>query len=153
LLAGKSIIKNELSVTPSLPVIPQNIGSATGLIDIRALKEQKQPKTSIQMAVLVAYYLQELAPELEKKGSVTTEDLTKYVKQANYPLPKGNMRFTLINAKNAGYFESIGDGQFKLNPVGYNLATFHLPNQNNVPATVGKKKSLKKGVKKLRKRK
>src|ERR1700744_6809553 len=30
--------------------------------DIKALKEEKQPANSIQMAVLVAYYLKELAP-------------------------------------------------------------------------------------------
>ena len=34
---------------------------------------------------------------------------------------------TLTNAKNAGYFESVGEGKFKLNAVGYNLVAYSLP--------------------------
>src|SRR5690349_4925821 len=58
------------------------------VIDIRTLKEQKNPKSASQMACVVAYYLQELAPQAERKNTVTAADLTKYFKQANFKLPK-----------------------------------------------------------------
>ena len=92
--------------------------------DIRSLKEEKQPKTAIEMAAVMAYYLKELAPR--KKEIVTSQDVETYFKQAGFHLPK-NKRMTLTNAKNAGYFESVGEGQFKLNAVGYNLVAYSLP--------------------------
>ena len=44
--------------------MPSHAGSKT---DIRTLKEQKQPNSARQMACVVAYYLQELAPEGERR--------------------------------------------------------------------------------------
>src|SRR5271155_3011657 len=49
-------------------------------LSIRDLKEQKQPESSNQMAALVAYYLSEIAPESEFKGSINSSDLEKYFK-------------------------------------------------------------------------
>lgn len=96
-------------------------------IDIRALKEQKKPKSARQMACLVAYYLTELAPETEKSDTVNAEQLTKYFKQADFKLPK-TMSQILPDAKAAGYFEAAsGKGNYSLNAVGYNLAAHGLP--------------------------
>lgn len=135
-------------LSPTIPTIPVSTHTNTS-VDIRTLKDQKQPKTAIQMAVLVAYYLQDLSPA--KKETITAEDLTTYFKQANFPLPKGEIRFTLVNAKNAGYFESAGDGQFKLNPVGYNLAVHQLPGSNGKIENNKSKKSKTKNKKTSRK--
>lgn len=94
--------------------------------DIRTLKEQKKPKTAMEMAALVAYYLAELAPPTYRKATIGTDDITTYFKQADFPLPRAP-RQTLFNAKAAGYFDSAERGSFKLNPVGHNLVVHGLP--------------------------
>jgi hypothetical protein len=97
-----------------------------GTVDIRSLRQEKDPGSAIEMAAVVAYYLSEAAPVDEKKPAVSTADLEKYFKQAQFPLPSriGN---TLSNAAAAGYFDSAGRGEYKLNPVGFNLVTQSLP--------------------------
>jgi hypothetical protein len=94
--------------------------------DIRSLKEAKSPRSANEMATVVAYYLSELAPPGERRDTINTDDIQKYFKQAGYPLPK-QPRVTLANATNAGYFDSAGGGQYRLNPVGYNLVVHNLP--------------------------
>jgi hypothetical protein len=96
--------------------------------DIRSLKEAKDPKSAAQMAAVVAYYLAELAPPGERRMSVTTADLEKYFKQAKYPLPKA-LRVTLATAASAGYFDVVARGQYRLNPIGYNLVAHGLPDK------------------------
>jgi len=78
------------------------------------------------MAALVAYYLSEAAPEGVRKQTINTDDIKTYFKQAPFKLPSRPEQ-TLLNAKNAGYFDSVGGGQYKLNPVGYNLVVHNLP--------------------------
>jgi hypothetical protein len=78
------------------------------------------------MACLVAYYLQELAPDEEQKQTVSTQDIEKYFKQAGFKLPKA-LEQILRDAKSSGYFESAGRGEYKLNAVGYNLVAHSLP--------------------------
>jgi len=94
--------------------------------DIRSLKEEKDPKTASQMVALVAYYIEHLAPTDQRRDYVTTDDITTYFKQAGFPLPKAP-EMALTNAKNAGYFVAVGDGRYRLNPVGYNLVAHKLP--------------------------
>jgi hypothetical protein len=105
--------------------------------DIRTLREQKSPRTAVEMSVLVAYYLSELAPEGERKESIATADLTKYFKQADYRLPS-TPRVTLHQAKNAGYLDSASHGQYKLNPVGYNLVAHGLPSSSKTSKRAAK---------------
>lgn len=95
-------------------------------VDIRALKEEKNPDSAKQMACLVAYYLQDLVPEGERKEAISTHDLEKYFKQAGFKLPK-KLEQVLIDAKSSGYFESPTRGKYKLNAVGYNLVAHGLP--------------------------
>ncbi len=112
--------------------LPQPSEGGAGLLpppearDIRSLKDAKDPKSAAEMAAVVAYYLAELAPPSERKMSVTTADLEKYFKQAKYPLPKA-LRVTLANAASAGYFDVVARGQYRLNPIGYNLVAHGLP--------------------------
>ena len=94
--------------------------------DIRSLREEKQPRSAVEMAVLVAYYLAELAPDGTRKASIGTEDITTFFKQAGYPLPSAP-RQTLFNAKAAGYLDSPSQGAYVLNPVGHNLVAHNLP--------------------------
>lgn len=55
--------------------------------DIRSLTEDKKPKSAIEMAAVVGYYLAHLAPESDRKTDVTAADITKYFHDANFPLP------------------------------------------------------------------
>lgn len=129
------------------------LGDSTRIIDIRALKEEKSPTSAIQMATLVAYYLQDIAPITERKEAIGASDVEKYFKQANFRLPAGKKGAldTLKNARKAGYFESAGSGEYKLNPVGYNLIAHGLtgatprsarkkPTKKNRPAKLNKKR-------------
>lgn len=109
---------------PSLGM--SNPASSGAPRDIRSLKEQKQPSNSFEMSCLVAYYLESLAPQAERKAEIATADLEKYFRQAEYPLPK-KIGQVLIDAKAAGYFDSAARGTYKLNAVGHNLVVHKLP--------------------------
>ncbi|HRN51846.1 MAG TPA: hypothetical protein PLC52_11010 [Anaerolineales bacterium] len=106
--------------------IPESAQREVVTTDIRTLKETKKPNSDVQMAVLVGYYLSELAPVKERKSAITKADLEKYFKQAGYRLPS-KLRQTLPNAARGGYFEGLGKGNWRLTPVGYNLAAHGLP--------------------------
>lgn len=113
--SGQSIAPGSTPPTPTPPVV-----------DIKTLKEEKKPRGAAEMACVIAYYLQELAPVDERKDVIVVADLKKYFKQAKFKLPTA-IQYTLVNAKNAGYFDSAGSGSYRLNAVGYNLAVHTLP--------------------------
>jgi len=94
-------------------------------IDIKTFKNQKQPSSAKQMACVVAYYLAELAPEKDRKQTVTVDDLVKYFKQAGFPQAK--MEQLLVDGKKSGYFDSESRGVYALNRVGHNLVAHQLP--------------------------
>lgn len=94
--------------------------------DIRSLKEQKAPRNAVEMAALTAYYLAEVAPATEQRETIGTAEIRKYFKQAGFPLPS-SPRLSLFQGKNAGYFDAVERGRYKLNPVGYNLVVHNLP--------------------------
>lgn len=101
--------------------------SAIRHTDIRSLKNEKSPRSANEMAALVAYYLSEAAPETHRKQTINADDIKMYFKQAPFKLPS-SAKMTLVNAKNAGYLEPTGEpGQYRLNPVGYNLVAHNLP--------------------------
>lgn len=110
----------------SSPQIQQERRSHEHGIDIKQLKEEKKPNSARQMACLVAYYLQELAPESERKDSINTKDLEKYFKQAGYKLPT-KLEQLLVDSKGSGYFDSSKRGEYSLTRVGYNLVAHSLP--------------------------
>jgi hypothetical protein len=130
-----------LGIAPSVPVVrpvaetqrvdPSPIETVPEeapktIVDIRTLREEKQPKTAMEMAAVVAYYLAELAPPDQRKDAIATADIEKYFKQAGHRLPTAP-QYTLSNAAAAGYFDSAGRGLYRLNPVGYNLVAHSLP--------------------------
>lgn len=94
--------------------------------DIRTLKEEKNPESAVEMACIVAYYLMNLVPQPDRKETVGTDDMEKYFKQANFRLRKKSSQL-LIDAKRAGYFDSVGRGAYRLNAVGHNLVAHSLP--------------------------
>jgi hypothetical protein len=135
-------VAERLGVVGKSPGVVEQLGPPSGAIsmagrgkagvtlesglDIKSLKQAKQPRSANQMAALVAYYLSEIVLPDHRKESIGNEDIEKYFKQASFPLPK-RPDMTLANAKNAGYFDSAGSGLFRLNPVGYNLVVHSLP--------------------------
>ena len=122
------------STSQSATIAPSE-GSPGRRVSIRDLKEEKQPDSVNQMTALVAGYLSEHAPEGELKDAISTAEVEKYFKQAGFRLPK-SPRNALTNAAAAGYFDSVGGGRYRLNPVGYNLVVHGPP-----PAQEGKKAS------------
>jgi hypothetical protein len=105
---------------------PKGSSVAPTVVDIRTLKEEKQPRSANEMAALVAYYLQYAAPKSEQKHTIDWADIKKYFDQAKFEMPKGHGQ-TLVNSKAAGYLDSAGRKNYKLNAVGYNLVVHRLP--------------------------
>lgn len=101
--------------------------STDGAAHIKAFKEAKKPKSATEMAALVAYYLAHKSTE--KRQTITAKDVQTQFQIAEFPLP-GKPQFTLPNAKNAGYLDAAGNGEYKLNPVGYNLIVHSLPRKD-----------------------
>ncbi len=103
--------------------------------NIRSLKEEKNPESTVEMALIVAYYLTEYSPIEERKSSISSKDLKPYFKQANYVFPQ-SWKDVLPNAKKAGYVDSLGKGEYKLNSVGYNLVVHGLPRKSGLKANL-----------------
>ena len=101
--------------------------------DIRSLKEEKQPRSANEMAALVAYYLSELAPDGERSDTINANTLRQYFKMAAFRLPR-EPKQTLPNAAAAGYLDTAGRGEYRLNPVGYNLVVHALPREGGKSA-------------------
>lgn len=121
-------VEARVDTPPSVlaPVPHEGSLTATPVTDIRTFKDQKQPANANEMASVLAYFLQHLAPSTERKTEISAADIDKYFVQANFPLPKRSDQL-LVNAKAAGYFDSAGRGAYKLNPVGHNLVAHTLP--------------------------
>lgn len=117
---------DRLAIRKEKTPVPPETSSTRPLTDIRALREEKQPKSANEMAAVVGYYLAEVAPEPERKVELGTADIEKYFKQAQQRLPEAPGK-TLPNAMAAGYFDSVGRGLYSLNPVGHNLVAHSLP--------------------------
>jgi hypothetical protein len=109
--------------------------------DIRSFVDEKQPKNDVQFAVVAAYFYRFAATESERKDTITSHDLDNAARQARgYGFKKSVQ--TLSNARNLGYFDSAGRGEFKLNAVGENLVAMTLPGTaaNVSGAKAGKRK-------------
>jgi hypothetical protein len=100
------------------------------------------------MIALMAYYLAHLAPEDERRNTISVDDISKYFVQAQYPLP-GSKSQALVHAKNAGYLDPAERGEYRLNSVGYNLVAHKLPMEGSSPR---KKTTWKKTTKKIAKK-
>ena len=96
------------------------------LTHIKQLKDGKKPRSANEMAALVAFYLENVAPEKERKDRINSKDIDTYFKIAGFRLPEQS-RVTLGNARNAGYFDAVGSGEYKLNAIGYNLVAHSMP--------------------------
>jgi hypothetical protein len=124
-IAAESSIKSPNDRATGTPV-DATMATKTRVVDVRTLRDEKQPRSANEMAAVAAYYLAELAPERDRAQTVTSADMEKYFKQAGHPLPRVIAQL-LPHASAAGYFDQSERGRYKLNPVGYNLVTHGLP--------------------------
>lgn len=107
-------------------------------VHIQELVNEKKPRSAIEMATLVAYYLSHKAPKADRKQTITTKDIETYFKIGGVKLPS-KPQFTLPNTKAAGYLDSTGGGEYRLNPVGYNLVVHSMPKAKNQSAKISRK--------------
>ena len=105
-------------------------------LDIKQFTRSKSPKTDQQFAAIVAYYYRFEAPVGQRCDTINQEVLQDAARLADRKRPS---RMTLHNAKNSGYLDALGGGEFKLNTVGENLVAITLPGNNDAP----RKKSAK----------
>lgn len=122
--------------------------------DIRSFTAMKAPKTDQQFTAVVAYFYQFEAKIGERKDSIDAETMKEAARLAGRAqVARWNM--TLTNAKNAGYLDTAGTGQFKLSSVGENLVAITLPGDGGTGQSRGNgvgKKSKKKVSKKVGKK-
>jgi hypothetical protein len=123
---------------------PESTRPAMTQTDIRTFAEEKQPKTVNEKVALVAYYIRNMAPLDERRDNIVSADIERYFVEAGFALPSAPPNMTLTNAKNAGYLNSAGPGQYRINAVGHNVVAHRLPS-GQTP-----KKKKKKGTKKKR---
>jgi hypothetical protein len=122
--------------------------SRLAVSDIRSFTAEKQPRSANEMVAVVAYYLAELAPEGERTQTINTELAKRYFKMAGFPLPS-MLKNTLTNALAAGYLENVSRGEYRLNPVGYNLVVHRLPQGGSAtPAGPSRRIKLRRGTRK-----
>ena len=101
-----------ISNPPSAPGMP---ASRSGPADIRSFFSEKSPSSDVEAAAVAAYYNQYLAPENSRTGSIDSASLQEAFRMARWPLPAKTI-FTLVNARNAGYLDAVGEGgQYRLN--------------------------------------
>ena len=119
LRGGRKLTASQISSPSPVPVAASTQRSSP--TDIRSFFAEKQPSSDIEAAAAAAYYNQYLAPESQRKDTIDSDSLSEAFRLAKRPLPAKTI-WTLTNARNAGYLDSVGEGgQFRLNAVGYNL--------------------------------
>jgi hypothetical protein len=129
--------------SPSVPNVETHSHPTTpAKKDIRSFVDEKKPKNDVQFAAVAAYFYRFAAPEVERKDTIIANDLDNAGRQARGYGFKKSLQ-TLNNARNLGYFDSAGRGEFKLNAVGENLVAMALPGTGaNANATkAGSKRS------------
>jgi hypothetical protein len=102
----------------------ENVREPIRALDIKQFTESKAPQSDQQFAAVVAYYYQFEAPADARRDTINVEFLGEAARLATRKRPS---RHALNNAKNAGYLDSAGHGEFRLNTVGENLVAITLP--------------------------
>jgi len=124
---------------------------ASGRKDIKSFMEEKKPKSDNQFAAAVAFYYRFEAPDSERRESIDAETLQEATRLAGRKR-LSNPTMTLVNAKNQGYLDKLGKGEFRINSVGENLVAMTLPGEGSArkprASPGGKKGAPAKGAKK-----
>lgn len=125
--AGSSVhIAPQSSPSGSAPA-PQPAGPPVSSgRDIRSFVTEKAPTSDNQFAAVVAYYYRFEAPPAQRRDSISGADLQEAARLAGRKR-LSNPRHTLKHAKNMGYLNNPGRGEYTINTVGENLVAMTLP--------------------------
>lgn len=132
--------------TAATPTSLPNSSGTPHSMDIKQFTATKAPKSDLQFAAVVAYFYRFEAPEAQRRDTVDADSLLEAARLAGRKRPS-NPRFTLNNAKNAGYLDAATTGKYRINSVGENLVAMALPGNGSEGTPVrstGKKKPGKK---------
>ena len=128
-----------ISVSSAAPYVPSSHSPATtssthGTVDIKTFIDQKQPRSDVQFAATVAYYLRFEAPQGERKDFINGDDLQEACRKANRDrLTKPYQ--TLMNAHTLGMLDKGSEkATFVINTVGENLVAMTLPGEGKTSA-------------------
>lgn len=119
-------------------------------MDIKQFTAAKAPKSDQQFSAVVAYFYRFEAPEAQRRETIDSEFLLEAARLAGRKRPT-NARFTLNNAKNAGYLDIATAGKYRINSVGENLVAMALPGNTSESSTTGSSKRKKPAKKPPRK--
>jgi hypothetical protein len=123
--------------------------------DIKQFTAVKAPKSDQQFAAVAAYFYRFEASESARRDAIDANTLKEAARLAGRRQAK-NWSFTLTNAKNSGYLDSAGAGQYRINSVGENLVAIALPGDDSqsAPKRSAKRNNAKKasGIKRNSKR-
>lgn len=103
---------------------PTGASATPAAQDIKQFTLAKAPKSDQQFAAVVAYFHRFVAPEDQRKDTITAKDLTEAARLVGRKRPPS---YTINNARNAGYLTSAGHGKSKISTVGENLVAVTLP--------------------------
>jgi hypothetical protein len=120
------------------------VRGATHSTDIKQFTAAKAPKSDQQFAAVDAYFYRFEASDSARKDAIDANTLREAARLAGRRQAK-NWAFTLTNAKNSGYLDSAGSGQYRINSVGENLVAIALP--GDVSETPPKRSSNQKAKK------
>src|SRR5579871_6159842 len=124
--------------SPHQPAASHAASGADHSTDIRSFTAAKAPKSDQQFTAVVAYFYQFEAKPDDRRESIDADVMKEAARLAGRPqVARWNM--TLTNAKNAGYLDAAGSGNFKLSSVGENLVAITLP--GNAVTGAGKSNS------------
>jgi hypothetical protein len=107
-------------------------------IDIKTFIASKAPKSDTQFAAAVAYYYRFEAPPAQRRETIDGAALQEAARLAGRSRVL-NPRFTLNNAKAAGYLDGDASSGFSVNSVGENLVAMTLPGGGERGAPGGRK--------------
>lgn len=93
--SGLSVSNDEMTTQPA-NLRSRSLVDHSEIMDIRKLKEQKDPKTAIEMACVVGYHLEAQALPAERKQEITSSDLEKYLSKRDIHYRSVKNRFSLI---------------------------------------------------------
>jgi len=151
-IAPASSTGSAAPVSPASPVVPSSHTTATtpstnGAVDIKSFIDQKQPRSDVQFAATVAYYLRFEAPPAERKESIDKDDLQEACRKAKRDRLK-NPYQTLVNAHTLGLLDKGSEkATFVLNTVGENLVAMTLPGDGKAAPKPGKPRKAEKAKK------
>lgn len=136
--------------SPDLPSLPvPAIGAEAGLTDIRSFSRSKNPSSDNQRVAIVAFFHKFLAPASDRRETINAEILRDAMRKITGGKRLQRPGITLNNAKNQGYLDSAGRGEYKINSVGENLVTMTLGAEN--PAVASPRRSGSQPRKRIRK--